>query len=56
LQEVIWPMWVRSRAVHPEWGKLHRDACMAGGFAALTLLFCGQDLNQIQAELKGFAP
>jgi hypothetical protein len=56
LQEVIWPMWVHSQAVHPDWGELHRDAVMAGGFAAMTLLFCGMDFKQVSAELDRFAP
>jgi hypothetical protein len=54
LQEIILPAWGISQAVHPDWGELHRDACISGGLAALVMLFCGQTLTEIATELLRF--
>ena len=52
LQE-LWPWIVKNLEAHPEWGEVHRDAVMFGGFAALTLFRVGAALSQ---QLDAFQP
>jgi hypothetical protein len=56
LAEVIWPAWILSAREHPDWSELHRDALIAGGQTVLAMMFCGQPIKEITAELHRFTP
>ena len=45
LQEA-WPWFVMNAKAHPEWGKVHRDALLAGFLTALTLWRIGAPLAE----------
>jgi hypothetical protein len=49
----IWPWIVKNLEVHREWGEVHRDAVIYGGFAALALFRARVALQQ---ELDAFQP
>lgn len=48
-----WPWIVITLEAHPEWGEIHSDAIIYGGFAALTLFRARAPLQQ---QLDAFQP
>ena len=51
LQEA-WPWFVMNAKAHPEWGKVHQDALLAGFLSALTLWRVGAPLAEQMDAFK----